>query len=177
MFHHQHYIACKWAHMRAEQVGASQCPECDRFFIRGTLLLRHLKEKGNEACWKKWESCVQKSDRGPVDPLGAELKGSLKTKEEGKAVNEKGKGQKRSSREKAYPREIVQRRQKIDAEPISGSLEAWNAPTALKNPASDTGEGYRNTWTFDSQQVHIAGLLPPQLREPREPTRGKENDG
>jgi hypothetical protein len=167
MYDHKHYIVCKQAHSRAENAEATKCPQCDQFFIKGALL-RHLKQKGNEECWRKWAVFVMDQD-GCGDSGGR-----LRIKKGGQGVKGKGKAKEEVLKEDAK-KEMPKEKEEMSKEEMSKEEKETHevtpmqtAPTTNTNKASQTKGGERKIWAFNSSEVYRAGLLPPQLRKPRE---------
>jgi hypothetical protein len=185
MYDHKHYIVCKQAHSRAENAEATKCPQCDQFFIKGALL-RHLKQKGNEECWRKWavfvmdqDGCGDSGGRLRIKKGGQGVKGKGKAKEE--VLKEDAKKEMlKADAKKEMPKEeggMLNEKKEMPKEKEEMSKEEkethevtpmQTAPTTNTNKASQTKGGERKIWAFNSSEVYRAGLLPPQLRKPRE---------
>lgn len=96
LFDNKHYVACKKAYEQAKNVSeATKCAGCGQFFAR-ELFLSHLKEHGNEDCWKKWavKGASQAAKEG-TQAVKQESKmvavGTRTVKKERQAVEEKTK--------------------------------------------------------------------------------------
>ena len=187
MYDHKHYIACKLAHSRAENAEATKCPQCDQFFGKGALL-RHLKQKGNEECWRKWADFVMEKDgiaesggRLRIKKGGQGVKGKGKEKADEKAEEqekEKVEGMLKKKEEVSNEKEVRLKEKeempRVKEEMSKDKVETLKvaamkiAPTKKKNVASSAKGGEKRSWAFNSGEVYRTGLLPPQLRKSRE---------